>query len=96
MTVIDVLHDKLRQLDRDTTGGSVTANTSTRYWAEQLAEALGLREEYAIVDRHQAGDIAEVHEEPDEAIEAMELYSMDAWMAGQRWVSDWQNLKPPG
>lgn len=57
-----------------------------------LAEDLGLREEYAVVG-HRNGDIAEGCEDADEAIESMELYSMDAWMAGRRWVSDWENIE---
>jgi hypothetical protein len=59
-----------------------------------LAEDFGLREEYAIVG-HRNGDVAEGCEDADEAIESMELYAMGAWMAGRRWVSDWQNIEAP-
>lgn len=37
---VDVLHARLRQLDRELLGGAVEANTSTRYWAEELVAAL--------------------------------------------------------
>lgn len=55
---------------------------------------LGLRTEYAIVDHHQAGNVAEAgFDDADETIEAMTSYRMDAWMAGSRLVSDWRNLE---
>lgn len=62
--------------------------------AAEVMTALELRTEYAIVDHHQAGNVAEAgFEDADETVEAMARYPMAAWMAGSRLVSDWRNLE---
>ena len=88
MTIQDSIADTLQE--ELALGGD--AKSCARAVFSMLAEDFGLREEFAIVGHHN-GQVAEGCEDADEAVESMALYSMDAWMAGGRWVSDWQNIE---